>query len=114
MLDRIKIMLGLQDALQDELLNVLITNVTRHLEGMLKRVNPELAAVPEEIEYIIEEIVVRRFNRLGSEGMKSDSAEGHTVTFYDLKDEFVPYQYIVDGYKPAEATEAKRGRVMFI
>jgi hypothetical protein len=114
MLERIKIMLGITDNLQDDLLDVLVTNVTKHLQGMLKRVDPAIADVPDEIEYIIEEVVVRRYNRIGSEGMKSDSAEGHTVTFYDLKDEFIPYQYIIDGYKPVVEEVKKRGKVKFI
>lgn len=113
MLNRIKTLLGITDNVQDELLQILIDNVQSHLRGRLKRVNPELVEIPEELAYITEEIVIRRYNRIGSEGMKSDSAEGHTVTYYDLKDEFVPYQDIIDGYK-VEETTVKRGRVMFI
>lgn len=114
MLQRIKTLLGIEDSLQDALLTILIENAEKHLSGRLKRVNPQLEAVPEEIQYIVEEIVIRRFNRLGSEGMKQDSAEGHSVTFYDLKDEFIPYQEIIDSYAiPVESTP-KRGRVMFI
>lgn len=114
MILRIKTLLGIGDDLQDDLLEILIDNATKHLKGRLKRVDPEISKVPEEIEYIIEEIVIRRFNRLGSEGMKQDSAEGHSVTFYDLKDEFVPYHEIIEAYARPVEDKPKRGKAIWI
>ncbi len=113
-LENIKTVLGLEDGAQDAVLDILIRNVSNHLKGRLKKVNKTITDVPEELNYIIEEIVIRRYNRIGSEGYKSDDVEGHKVTFYDLKDEFVPYQEIIDGYKEDDKSEPRRGRVMFI
>ncbi|WP_435029301.1 phage head-tail connector protein [Levyella massiliensis] len=72
-----------------------------------------LAAVPDALEYIAVELIVRRFNRIGSEGMASESVEGHSATYQenDLQD-----------FEPAIATwiddqvdiDGKRGVVRFL
>lgn len=113
-LKNIKIVLGINDNLQDAVLEVLIRNVTKHLVGLLKKVNKNLTEVPGELGYIVEEITIRRFNRIGTEGMKTESVEGHRVDFYDLKDEFVPYQEIIEGYAEEPEDNGGRGKVMFI
>lgn len=107
MLSRIKVILGIEDNLQDEVLDILMSNVRSHLKGLLGK------EVPEHLEFIVEEITVRRFNRLGTEGMKTESVEGHSVTFYELTDEFVPYQSIIEANKD-DSGNSQRGRVMFL
>lgn len=107
MLARIKIMLGIEDELQDELLDILVSNVENHLKSLLSK------DVPEELEFIVEEITVRRFNRLGSEGYKTDSVEGHSISFYDLSDEFTPYLTIINNHKDDDYESANRGKAMF-
>ena len=107
MRERIKTLLGIEDTLQDDVLNIIIENVSKHLKVMLGK------EIPEDLNFIVEEITIRRFNRLGTEGMKSESVEGHSITFYDLKDEFVPYHDIIASHKdPPE--KPGRGKVLFI
>lgn len=107
MLERIKTLLGIEDTLQDDVLNIIIENVSKHLKAMIGK------EIPEDLNFIVEEITIRRFNRLGTEGMKSESVEGHSITFYDLKDEFVPYADIIASHKePPE--KPGRGKVLFI
>ena len=43
-------------------------------ERLLHRIKD--TEVPLELEYIVDEATIRRFNRIGSEGMKSESVEG--------------------------------------
>ncbi len=106
-LENVKTVLGIEDELQNDVLTILIGNVTSHLKGLLGK------EVPKELNYIIEEITIRRFNRVGTEGMRSESVEGHRIDFYDLKDEFVPYESIIAAHKdPPE--KIGRGKVMFI
>lgn len=107
MLERIKTLLGIEDSLQDAVLIVIMENVSNHLKALLGK------EIPAELNYIVEEITVRRFNRLGAEGMQSESVEGHSVTFYDLKDEFVPYEAVIDAHK-ADNGVTGRGKVMFL
>lgn len=107
MLERIKTLLGIDDTHQDQVINIIIENVSKHLKAKLGK------EIPDELNFIIEEITIRRFNRIGSEGMKSEVVEGHHVTFYDLKEEFTPYEDIIAAHKdPPE--KPGRGRVMFI
>lgn len=107
MLERIKTLLDIKDNRQDEPLNIIIENVSSHLKALLGK------DIPAELNYIVEEITVRRFNRLGTEGMRSESVEGHSVTFYDLKDEFVPYEDVINAHK-ADNGVTGRGKVMFL
>lgn len=107
MIERIKKLLDIKDNLQDEVLSIIISNVSSHLKALLGK------EIPAELNFIVEEITIRRYNRLGTEGMKSESVEGHNVTFYDLKDEFVPYESIIAAHKePPE--KPGRGKVLFI
>lgn len=108
MKEQIKLLLGIKDSLQDAVLDVIIKNVTAHLRSLLKK------PVPSELDFIIVEISVRRFQRLGSEGMKSESVEGHNISFYDLKDEFVPYLDIINDHREDGDSKGKKGRVCMI
>ena len=64
-------------------------------ERLLHRIKD--TEVPLELEYIIEEATIRRFNRIGSEGMKSESVGGHSVTYID-GDELAPYESAIVAY----------------
>src|SRR5699024_1542756 len=108
MLSRIKVILGIEDTLQDDILDIIIENVSSHLSALLGK------DIPTHLDFIEEEITIRRFNRIGTEGMKSETVEGHSISFYDLKDEFDPYQDIIDNEKDDDTGEARRGRAMFI
>lgn len=106
-IERIKALLGIEDTLQDGVLNIIVENVSSHLKALLGK------DIPEDLNFIVEEITIRRFNRLGTEGMKSESVEGHNITFYDLRDEFVPYEEIIAAHKEPPGKPG-RGKVMFI
>ena len=108
MLEEIKTLLGIKDNLQDDVLGVIIKNVTSHLVGLLGK------PIPAELNYIIVEISVRRFNRLGTEGMKSETVEGHKVDFYDLDKDFDPFLGIIEAHKDVVPEAPKRGKVMFL
>src|SRR5690625_6997343 len=102
MRENIKKVIGVEDDMQDDVLDILMSNVQSHLLGLFKKVDKEIVGIPSEAEYIIFEITVRRYNRIGSEGLKSELVEGHRIDFYDLKDEFDPYLDIIEGYKKDE------------
>jgi len=106
-LERIKTLLNIEDALQDDALDILISNVSDTLAAKLGK------AIPQELGFIVEEIAIRRYNRLGSEGFKSETAEGHRIEFYDLDDEFKPYEDIIDRHKEDEHA-ARKGKVTFL
>ena len=71
--------------------------------------------IPLGLEYIVEEATIRRFNRVGSEGMKSESVEGHSVNYID-GDELAPYESAIVAYLEAQEPEPPRkpGVVYFL
>ena len=71
-----KILLGITDNLQDELLATIATLTTSNFLAYTG-----VDDVPEGLEYIITEVIIKRFNRIGAEGMKIQSLEGTSMTF---------------------------------
>ena len=82
-------------------------------ERLLHRIKD--TEIPVELEYIVDEATIRRFNRIGSEGMKSESVEGHSVTYID-EDELAPYESAIVAYLEEQEPEPPRkpGVVYFI
>lgn len=105
--ENIKVILGIEDTRQDRVLDILIKNVESHLKALLKK-----EEIPSKLDFIVEEITLRRFNRIGSEGLKSESVEGHSISFYDLKKEFDPYLEIIYEYADG-GDKGSRGEVLF-
>ncbi|WP_034757890.1 phage head-tail connector protein [Rossellomorea vietnamensis] len=105
--DNVKVVVGVQDSLQDSVIDRLIANVESRLKVWLKQ-NAGLVAIPEELMFIVEELVINRYNKIGSEGMKSESIEGRSVSF--TEDDFAPYLSILKTYIPKTETA---GKVMF-
>ena len=89
---------------QKDLLDVIVDITEKKLQS---KINP----IPEELEYIITEVSIKRFNRIGSEGMKSESVEGHSTTFSN--DDFREYEDVIDDYLDKEA-ETSRKTVYFL
>lgn len=106
MLEDIKTLLGLEGSERDALLQTIISITTSRLKVLLG-----VQTVPEELSYIITEIAVVRYNRIGSEGLSSHSVEGESQSWSDT--DFAPYQEEIDAYKAAQQTPA-RGRVRFL
>lgn len=81
-------------------------------ERLLERLGTNI--IPRQLEWIVEEATVQRFNRVGSEGMKSESVEGHSVSYID-GDVLDPYESAINDYleslKPDD--EQKLGVVYF-
>ena len=88
-LTRVKAILGVQD--KDSLLEVLIQNQTEALLAVIGE-----TVLPESLMYIVVETVIARYNRLGSEGLKSETIDviGQTFTENLLE----PYQTQISGY----------------
>lgn len=63
--------------------NILIDLANAQLLNKLKKYKGTLSQVPEDLEYILIDLVVARFNNLGSEGMLSENVEGRSMTFVD-------------------------------
>ncbi|TYQ35617.1 phage head-tail connector protein, partial [Enterococcus faecium] len=67
--------------------------------------------VPKEFETVVYEVSLKRFNRIGQEGMQSYSQEGLSMAFPDS--DFSEYQNEIDEFKRKDQEELykpKRGR----
>lgn len=92
-LEDAKILLGIKDDQQDQLLSVIEKQTERHLKsfgGFLE--------IPSELSFVVTEVMIKRFNRIGSEGIKRKSVEGHSEEHFDTSD-FLEYQGIIEDVK---------------
>ena len=88
MINKVKILLGITD--NDELLNEII-EITEY--KILNYINKKI--LPAELEFILIELVISRFNRIGSEGIASESVDGKSVSY---EDDFNNYKHCLDDY----------------
>ena len=64
-LENVKLLLSINDNVQDELKRI-IDNTEKRLISLLPS---DMETIPDRLEYIVEEVAVKRFNRVGAEGM---------------------------------------------
>lgn len=110
-LDNVKALLELQGTHEkDDVILAILDNAEARLKAFLENAQE----VPEELNYIIIEVAVSRFNRIGSEGFTSHGIEGESVSFSD--DDFSPFMDDINRYKELQkkAADAKRGKFVFI
>jgi len=107
-LDDVKILLGISDTDLDEKLNLII----RHCEKQVLSYMPaSVTEVPDVLSYIVTELAVTRFNRIGNEGMSSYSQEGESISFGS--NDIGPYLPSIEAYLKT-VSDATRGVVRFI
>lgn len=91
MLENIKILLGITDNSKDALLNLLINQCT---DEALDYTHRDDAC---DLESVIEQMVVYKYNRLGTEGLSSESYSG--ISYSYEKDYPVPIQRMLKRYR---------------
>lgn len=107
MLEDLKRMLGLSDQADEELDKKLewILNTSRaRLKVLLGNIDPK-----DDLNYIITEVSIVRFNRIGSEGFSSHNVEGETSSF--LNSDFDPYMDDIQAYKDANNIDTAKGGI---
>ena len=68
--------------------------------------------IPEELEYIVTEVSVKRFNRIGSEGAQHHNVEGEVFMWSDT-DDFADYMDEINKYLE-DLEGSTKGRVRFL
>ena len=106
MLEDVKILLGISDSEKDDVLQTIVKITSSRLLVLLGT-----GEVPERLGYIVTEVSVARYNRIGSEGASSHSVEGESLSWSDS--DFEPYQAEIDAFNTAQNTPQK-GRVRFL
>ena len=104
-LENVKELLGNTKNIDDKL-NVIIELTQKRLGNLLS-----VKEVPEELEYIVIEVSVIRFKRIGSEGVSSHSVEGESMSFND--DDFDSYDKDIRSWLNNQS-DLKKGSVRFL
>lgn len=99
MLEDVKVLLGIANNIADEMLEKIIEISEERLAMLLGEM------VPPELEYIVKEVSVIRYNRIGSEGSASHSVEGESWSFGD--DDFAQYQNDIAAWRGAHRKGGK-------
>lgn len=104
----IKSILGLADDEQDDVLDNIITLIQTRLQARLNGVK----TVPTELNYIVIEASISRFNRINDEG-KTSTSESEVSASYQT-DDLAPFaQDIADWLSANDPTETKGKFVMY-
>lgn len=91
-IQNIKIKLSLTDDESDELLEVLSNDAYSYMTIYLDK------EVPQELQFILEAVVIKRFRRIGAEGIAIEKIDVLTTT-YEVGDDFAEYHNIMNRYK---------------
>lgn len=118
-IDDVKTLLGPTIAARTDLedqLNLIINIIAQRLLIRLGSPSTEEApTVPGELDWVVVEASVRRFNRLANEGMSSATVEGESLTFEDAGDDLAPYEDDIQAYLDGlDDPTVTRGRVRFL
>ena len=112
MLNKILILLGLDSPTQA---------MTDRIETIMELTEQRLAfllglpvnSIPTELSYIVVEVTIARFNRIGSEGVSSHTVQGESLSWTD--DDFKPYMDDIQEWLNAQDdVNTTRGRIKFI
>ena len=83
-LKEIKLLKGVSDTAQDDLLNLTIKESIERILAFVNRYSEtSITEIPNNAAYIVRDVAVKRFNKLNSEGTKADSEEGRAFTWED-------------------------------
>ena len=96
--NKLRIFLNVEN--QDELL-LEIVDITK--EKVLSYLNVD--EIPSKLDWIIIELSVIRFNKIGSEGLKSESSDGVANTY--LEDDLDKYKPFLDEYIKENSLKSK-------
>ncbi|AZF92147.1 MAG: phage head-tail connector protein [Streptococcus thermophilus] len=92
----------------DALLKILLERVVNHFKSEY-----DVEEIDDKLAFIFEDCVIKRFNRRGAEGAKSESVDGHSMSYYDNETEFKPYDNMLQRLYGISG-ESKEGEVLFL
>ena len=109
MLKDLKLLLGIEpeDKSQDKQLQWILTSTRARLGFLLGGLDP-----PPEMEHIVTEVSVIRFNRIGSEGMTINNVEGEDQHF--CSNDFSGFMDEINAWLDARNPNSRRGGFRFL
>lgn len=110
-LSELKTMLQLKDDKRDDILKIIIKDTEQALSLKLGLENAK--PIPDELDYIVRGVAVKRYNRLANEGMSTYSQEGESITYN--ADDFDEYMDDINRWKDDhDKGDNLSGRFLFI
>ena len=91
-LETVKILTGVDN----EQITTIYTMYEKRLYNRLEQSLLGVEEIPSELEYVLTECTVARFNRIGSEGMESETMDGHTAHYVDK--DLSDYEHAIQTY----------------
>jgi len=110
MLRDLKVLLGFDPNKQepiDDKLSLIMRLARSRLKFLLEDQEP-----PESMDYIIIDVAITRYNRIGSEGMKIQNVEGLNQHFFDS--DFDPFMADIQKELDRRRNKNSRGRARFV
>ena len=86
-LDDLKVMIGPAADLQEDRLKLIIRQTEAQLRLKLRKKAGD--SIPDELAFIVTDVAMRRFNRVGDEGKSASSQDGLSTTW--STDDFADY-----------------------
>ena len=90
LLNRVKVLLGISSNDNTELLNEIIELTKSKILNYIDKTE-----LPEELEFVLVELIIQRYNKVGSEGIASESVDGKSVSY---EADFEGYKHYLDDY----------------
>ena len=91
LLNRVKVLLGITNNDNEELLREIIEITKSKILSYINEIE-----IPTELEFVLVELSIKRFNRIGSEGFTSETVDGKTMSYEES--EFEGYKKYLDDY----------------
>lgn len=96
-LTKVKLLVSITDTKQDDLLNLLLDDSEARLLSYINQDGNNATTFPDEMSWLLREITIRRFNRIGDEGKKSSGESDVTATWSD--DDVADYAVYLSKYR---------------
>ncbi len=109
-IDRIKRMLSMDT--DDDSSENLLYDIIDLVEAQLKNRLGGIRKIPDSLEYIVDNVVLARFNQIGDEGKASMTVEGESASW--LTDLFAPFEEDIQRYLDRINETVSGGSITFL
>lgn len=98
LLDSIKLRIGIEDNKQDNLINDIVADVQARVLAYINQDGAVQSALPAGLDFVIKDIAIRIYNKIGDEG-KESSSEGNVSNTWDTPADLSEYYDVLDVYR---------------
>ncbi len=109
-LDRVKQLTQVDNIVIEKVYEIIQEKLLYRLQHSLDNISE----IPEALEFIVDEVSIKRFNRIGSEAMTAESVGAQSMTFMQSND-FDEFDDAINGYiNSQEDARHKKGVIRFL